>query len=237
MWLQSELQLPSVVSLIKLRPSRLYKYGGKQLLQSYNSCWITAVSDTFPELAWRLEILKTSPPTLIAQKNYWMGLLRHLNLPESLDSLCSVSYSSVVASGGLPILLTISSDRNVAKAIMTAFPDHHWDPLKFVAGAPAAELNDPSTKRRFLDRIGKEIFGIDDLSGWYRVSDREFRRKGGPNASALLALHKVNLASLLGIVYKEHTWTPWLFAQVPAGFWGGTLAPIRILRDIFSPYD
>eukprot|EP01122_Echinamoeba_exundans_P009351 TRINITY_DN3283_c0_g1_i2.p1 TRINITY_DN3283_c0_g1~~TRINITY_DN3283_c0_g1_i2.p1 ORF type:complete len:444 (+),score=28.05 TRINITY_DN3283_c0_g1_i2:74-1405(+) len=219
LWLQAELALPSLVSLIKLTHSKIQNYGGKTLLNHYSRCWITAVSDTFPELSWRLDVQKPSPPPLIAQQNYWKGLLRHLNLPESLDGLYTVTYRAVVSSGGLPILFLPGNDRMVAKSIMSAFPDHHWDPSLFVAGAPAALWNDKTTKRRFLDRIGKEKFGAESLSSWYRVSGREFRRKGGPNAEGVLAFHNGDLAELLRSVYEDHTWIPWLFSQVPAGFW------------------
>jgi hypothetical protein len=103
------------------------------------------------------------------------------------------------------------------RALQAAFPDHNWRMWLFCNGtrAPTGFWKDSKNQRQYVDWLGAHL-GIQQMEGWYQVTYEIVSKNHG---NAILMEHKYSLIKMLSSVYPDHVWHPWLFRQVPAGFW------------------
>jgi hypothetical protein len=113
-------------------------------------------------------------------------------------------------------LLKLYKDR-MPTALMNIFPDHKWHPWLFKTGTMVSigYWDDPKNQREYLDWLGGHL-GVRELEDWYQIKVSDVAKNGGVS---LLSRHGDSLIKLLSAIYNDHMWYPWLFRQLPAGYW------------------
>lgn len=126
---------------------------------------------------------------------------------------------------------------SLESALRVAYPDVEWQPPKFIEykRAPRGYWLHRSTQKARLKKIGKELgvkevlflfshlllltlTHIPQLKGWYSISTRQVRERGGFGA---LKYHGT-LEAALRAVYPEFPWEAGSFNEhrkAPHGFW------------------
>jgi hypothetical protein len=59
-------------------------------------------------------------------------------------------------------------------------------------------------------------YGLEKYEDWYHIKQEMVAKLKGVR---VLTLHNSSIMQALKTVYPEYDWQPWLFQQVPDGFW------------------
>ena len=111
-----------------------------------------------------------------------------------------------VASKGGQYLLETFYEGSLGKALLSNFPEHEWDPWRFVK--PGFDWWAEATfARAFLNQLGNQL-NIQELEDWYFVQlgrdgdlPIEIRRQG------------FDLQVAVEIAYPSHSWHSWRFGS------------------------
>jgi hypothetical protein len=98
--------------------------------------------------------------------------------------------------------------------LSTLYPEYNWLPWKF-ENSPRNFWDDVKNQRNFLDWASKE-FKIQDMSDWYRVTQKDLIDIGG---SSLLGKYNYSPSLIFSTVYPEYEWLSWKFVVTPRDAW------------------
>ncbi len=83
-------------------------------------------------------------------------------------------------------------------------------------GVPPGFWQDRAHRRDYLLWLAHQL-GFRTMRDWYRLTRRSMARNRG---GGVIVLHwKMSPLCAVRDVFPEYDWQPWLFAQVPLGFW------------------
>lgn len=103
--------------------------------------------------------------------------------------------------------------KNPLRVVTELFPKCSFKPWQFHQ-VPFGFWDDTKNCRSFLNWLGKRL-GFKKRSDWYRVRRTDFKENFG---SGFIKRFKSPLFALKA-AYPKYNWLPWLFENVPVGFW------------------
>jgi hypothetical protein len=171
----------------------------------YASSVARAVATVFHEHNWIPWYFRKLP------KDYWSSAKNVSNFVQwlernslsvrQLEDWYSVTTLDLRKQRGGSSLLR-KYDFSLVKLVRDVFPDHPWDPTKFVGGPGARHWSNPANQRKFMDQVAADL-EIKSREEWSRVTVQQIvRRKGG---SRLLELHNRSLTQALENIYGPST--------------------------------
>jgi len=204
--------------------------GGLHLLKLHDSSVSKLLKALYHDYPWELSRFSVKP------RHFWkdehnqrvfMATLRHkLGIAEDdLDTWYKVTNATIVKYGGAGFLNVF--DGSWINALNSLFPDHDWDPTKFVNTPRHLYTSEPN-RRKLMDRIGRKLgIGENDYAAWQDITSQQFIEAGG---SALLASHNSSMSSLLQEIYPERTWEISTFGRKPRNFWDNRKNQLEYLQ-------
>eukprot|EP01114_Cavostelium_apophysatum_P022031 TRINITY_DN7837_c0_g1_i1.p1 TRINITY_DN7837_c0_g1~~TRINITY_DN7837_c0_g1_i1.p1 ORF type:complete len:347 (+),score=67.43 TRINITY_DN7837_c0_g1_i1:74-1114(+) len=117
---------------------------------------------------------------------------------------------------------------SMSQALMTLFPDHHWEPWRF-SKVPHGYWDSKENRRLFFDAASKKL-GLQTWQDWYKIKREQVIELGGGHM--IFEYYNGSLSRALAALYSEHPWHPWLFDHVPPGFWNDEVSVRNFLRWI-----
>jgi hypothetical protein len=173
-----------------------------------------ALSTLLPEYKWDPLRFASTPQQLfkdVANQKHKLELIgKHLGVKE-LDDWYKFSGTEIAKKA---TFIYTYYNRSLLKTLQSIYPEHNWDPSKFVR-VPADYWNDDNNQRSHLESVGKEL-GIKELDDWYKVSATEISSK-----VSFLKTRRYNgsLYTALKKLYPHHNWDPTKFSRTPQGHW------------------
>lgn len=128
-----------------------------------------------------------------------------------MDDWYSVTGESIIKNGGQTFLKRHGN--SPSRALMNAYPDHHWIMWKFNR-VPAKYWESKAHQKEFVEWLGKEL-NYKCLHDWYGVKMEDILSRGG---SYLLSRYQNSPFRLLQGVYEDHEWNFWRFPHA-FNFW------------------
>lgn len=108
-------------------------------------------------------------------------------------------------------------------------PEYPWDRLKFPI-RPANYWKSQENVRKFMLEVGEKLkISKDDLSGWYKMTNKDVVRHGG---SRPLTIHDTSLSKLLQFAFPEHNWELSRFQFTPRNLWSSPAEVRGVLDEI-----
>ena len=114
--------------------------------------------------------------------------------------------------GGAP-LFDQHYQGDVANATREIFPDREWLPWEF-RQVPVGFWSDAKNCRAYLNWLGRKL-GFNAKSDWYQVKRADFRENLGRGFIKRFKMPYLGLKA----AYPNYQWLPWMFENVPVGFW------------------
>lgn len=114
--------------------------------------------------------------------------------------------------GGAP-LFDQHYDGDPANAMRELFPEREWYPWEF-RQVPVGFWGDTNNCRSYLNWLATQL-GFQSKSDWYRVRRADFRNHLG---RGFIKRFKTPFFGLKA-AYPHYKWLPWMFENVPVGFW------------------
>eukprot|EP00026_Physarum_polycephalum_P004215 Phypoly_transcript_04232.p1 GENE.Phypoly_transcript_04232~~Phypoly_transcript_04232.p1 ORF type:complete len:701 (+),score=132.74 Phypoly_transcript_04232:83-2185(+) len=99
----------------------------------------------------------------------------------------------------------------VTGLLAQAYPAHTWQPEKF---QNLRVTWDKATQEKFMTNLGSQL-GFTKMEDWYTISGKDFTDYDG---GSLLNIYSSPAVAVMGI-FKDHTWIPWKFRNVPNSTW------------------
>jgi hypothetical protein len=227
-WLGAKLGIASLDGWYTKASYRIVsKHGAESLLAKYyNYSVAKALMHVYPEHNWLEWNFAQLPKAFWSQPAHQVKFIRwlaaDLNLP-SLNAWYDIPRATIVKSGGHGLLKL--HDGAISNALKLAFPDHEWQPWKFVR--ISGEWDNPTTQKAFFEWAAKQL-GVATLTDWYQIKAQQVADLGG--ATLLQHHYGSSLSRALIAVYPSHEWMPWLFPQVGMWFWHDPL----VTRQFFD---
>ena len=139
----------------------------------------------------------------------WLGKELGYSKPEDWYQVTSKDFVSRRGSGVLEY-----HDNSVFVVLRTHFPKFDWKPWLFTA-APNGYWNDLNNCLAYAQWFEKQK-KFKDKEGWYGITQDDVYELNG---CGLMDHFECSVQRLVGAIYPEHDWKPWLFVQVPKDFW------------------
>lgn len=216
------------------KPSQLLK-------EEFRGSLFDALSTVYPTVKWYPWKFKHQNVPLgywseIAnQKKFFDELAEQIGIKNLDDWYGVLSKRLLMEYGGGGLLDKYNGSPHAA--LMSVFPEHKWILSKF-SHRPKKNWNDEAVRksqkrnhneklryghwkdlshqRTFFDELGKKL-QVNQMDDWYqKLSSTIVIKNGG---AAVLERHSGSAINALMAVYPEHSWTPWKFHAVPAGYW------------------
>ncbi len=110
-------------------------------------------------------------------------------------------------------LLTDCYQGDVILALSELFPGHQWHPWKFHR-IPTGFWDDIESCRTYLEWLETQL-GFRSPNDWYKVRLEDFRAHFG---TGFIKRFKTPYRGLCS-AWPNQNWLPWMFENVPVGFW------------------
>lgn len=176
-----------------------------------------AVSTAYPEHAWKIWLFQIRPAS------WW-------RVPDN----CLLVFATVGAELGVQTMegwynvteyefvTTCQAIKHLGRypnCIMKQFPNHPWEPWKFVREkkrkSPNHALQPLARQRMAFDYVAAEHRL--QKEDWYKVRRKDIN--SSEFHSILANFYRGNLPAALAAVYPEHKWHRWLFESRRSSFW------------------
>lgn len=179
---------------------------GEVLLKKYNSSVSSMICKVFSEHQWDLSKFAIKP------HNYWKSLDNQRDLIRKIESKLGIKEGEyekwykvrlrdMTGQGARPVL--VYYDMSLVKLLIAVFPEHKWDPSKFVRKADKSLELIENSRKLVLDLGAKLGISERNLDAWYNVPREVFLDNG---FSKLLTNKKFSIYGVLSTVYPEHKW-------------------------------
>jgi hypothetical protein len=139
----------------------------------------------------------------------WLG--KQLGFKTESDCL-TLTRLQFADNGGAP-LFDQYYQGDMCNAMREIFPGREWFPWEF-AKVPVGFWDDIQNCRAFLTWLGKRL-GYESKSDWYKVRRADFRDNLGNGFIKRFKMPYLGLKA----AYPNYDWLPWMFENVPVGFW------------------
>jgi len=104
-------------------------------------------------------------------------------------------------------------DGDPANAVRELFPEREWHPWEF-RQVPIGFWDNEKNSRAYLIWLAKKL-GYNSKTDWYQVRRADFRENFG---RGFIKRFKTPYFGLKA-AYPNYLWLPWMFENVPVGFW------------------
>jgi hypothetical protein len=123
----------------------------------------------------------------------------------------------------------------VRKMAMTIYPEHKWDPWKFVT-IPKLWFDSVENERVFFERLLEDKgFKPTDFTELYHITYQEVRDYGGYE----ILKKRKSLSNALQELFPEHKWVASRFSRAPNKLWESHTERKNMFEDlrvkIFGP--
>jgi hypothetical protein len=140
----------------------------------------------------------------------WLGQRLGFRKPEDWYRIRTDDFKHNFGGG----LLEQHWNSSAIGAVKECFPAYDWKDWLFQT-TPRRDWHDPENHRQYMKWLGEQL-GIKDPSGWYRVTNEDFKRhKGG----AFLINYDSTVSDAVMSYLPEYDWKEWMFHKTPKGFW------------------
>ena len=111
-------------------------------------------------------------------------------------------------------ILRLHWNSSAIGAVKECFPEYDWKDWLFRI-TPRRFWQNPENHRQYMKWLGQEL-GIRRPSGWYSVTNQDFRdNKGG----AFLICYDSTVSAAIMSHLPNYDWKEWMFSKTPKGFW------------------
>jgi hypothetical protein len=210
-WLAEELQIDSPEEWLTLQ-QKDFKHGGG-LLQVYDGSIARMVSTLYPNLDLQLWKAPSCPD------EFWMNIRNQRRFLEWFADEHSIERMEQWYSIGIGTLqkhgkvLLEQYNNSIELMLKTVFPEYAWR-SKFVTSNSSQKFS-VYEQRLKLEKLADRM-NIENQSGWYKVTHRDFLNNG---VRGILEHYGRSRVKTLEALFPEYKWLPWLFAQSPRFFW------------------
>jgi hypothetical protein len=176
--------------------------GGGLLALHYRDSLPTALKALYPSHEWLPWRFKHAPKGFWAnQENRiaffdWCGSQLGIN-HANLDAWYSIKRNQVEQLGGDGLLVNYYG-HSLTTALADIYPDHRWDPARFLnSSSPSSAIDISAVLSEFAEQ--RQVKCLED---WYRVSSRQWK---GHKLAPIIKRHG-GLPAVLKLVYPDHKW-------------------------------
>eukprot|EP01126_Amoeba_proteus_P018019 TRINITY_DN1895_c0_g2_i4.p1 TRINITY_DN1895_c0_g2~~TRINITY_DN1895_c0_g2_i4.p1 ORF type:complete len:406 (-),score=71.79 TRINITY_DN1895_c0_g2_i4:1126-2343(-) len=214
--LETRLELKSKDDWYKVTLSRITKYGGGSIMNSYQNSLSRALSNIYPEHAWKPFLFRNSPQGYWNSSQNRRDFLNWIGIEigvSSLDDWYTIKQKDIYKKYRLGGMLSHHRGSLVV-ALLSLFPEKAWDLFKFPR-LPKDFWSSVENQRSYMESLRNSL-GMNDLTDWYtepRVNTQL------PRLRPLLARHNYSLVKALSAIYPEQKWHLHRFKVVPRGYW------------------
>lgn len=191
----------------KLTRKMVLDVGGAELIKYYDQSPIKLLRSTFPDYDWKPWLLPNPP------RNYWQNL-DNLKLYfdwlseklgiKTLEDWYKIDYKNLYEFG-------FGGKAYLYQSLVKIYPDYDWKPWLF-KNSPRV-WHDPKIRSKFFDWLEKEL-EIKTSEDWYDIILNDI-----PCCVRSFTDYHKNIANLVMFYRPDYNWKPWLFRQIPKGYW------------------
>lgn len=208
------------------------EYGGGEVIGCYNGSLSKMLRSVYPGIPWDDAKFSRRPNAYWAssenRRARVLEIGKKLGIGENeYEKWYRIRNIDFNKAGGSSLLGKFQS--SMFSLLKDVFPEYPWDRLKFPI-RPAKYWDSQENVRNFLLEVGEKLnISSDDLSGWYKVTNKDIVRHGGSRA---LTIHDSSISKLLQYAFPEHKWDLFRFNFTPRELWSSPTAVRTVLEEI-----
>jgi len=204
-----QLEYSSFSDWYNITKEEVIEHGGNNLLSYYEYSPVKALLSIYPEFDWIIWKFRNAVPQgfwkqKINQRQFFDWLGKQLGFNSGPDWY-NITREDVIENEGEKLLQF--HNYSLVNALISAYPEHHLLPWKFVNIKQSAKLWHTNYHVEFLNEISQQL-GISQLEDWYRVSREDLIQ-----CRAETFLKTRDLIDILEEVYPTYQWDETKFNQ------------------------
>jgi len=188
----------------KINSKTLKEHGGSAPLRYFDSSISFMLASLFPEHSWDPSRFHSKPKGFWSSQKYKRSLLEDfgskLGVGASLEGWYGVRKEDLFQLGAGSLLQLYSN--SLPKMLADIYPEHTWDPTRFVAKVRMS-IGSELEQKALLLKLGQKIGVGPDLTKWYEVTTEQVTSNGG---SGLINRFNNSVSLMVTSLFPDHAW-------------------------------